>query len=114
MKNPTTKSEEIAILRAAAESLGADSYCGPWLLDVLPEILREMRSDNPPAPLLPHQANAHAVVIHQRATDHAALLIANAEKRAAEIVAAAQARVDRIVGSSASALRDSLRSLERL
>jgi hypothetical protein len=30
-----TKQEEIQVLRDAAARLGASSYCGPWLLEVI-------------------------------------------------------------------------------
>lgn len=43
-----TKAEEIEILRRAAAGLGPDSYCGPWLMDQLPCIERDLRSDFPP------------------------------------------------------------------
>ena len=40
-----TKQQEIDILAAAADKLGADSYCGPWLRDQIPFVERDMRSD---------------------------------------------------------------------
>jgi hypothetical protein len=40
-----TKSQEIEILREAASKLGADSYLGPWLLQLLPELEAHMRAD---------------------------------------------------------------------
>lgn len=40
-----TKQNEIEILRECAEKLGANSYCGTWLLDQLPFIESDMRSD---------------------------------------------------------------------
>ena len=39
------KTQEIETLRDCAEKLGPNSYCGPWLLDQLPFIGRDMRSD---------------------------------------------------------------------
>jgi hypothetical protein len=39
------KTQELEILRECAEKLGPNSYCGPWLLDQLPFIERDMRSN---------------------------------------------------------------------
>jgi hypothetical protein len=39
------KQNEIEILRECAEKLGSNSYCGTWLLDQLPLIESDMRSD---------------------------------------------------------------------
>ena len=46
-----TKSEELAILRDAAERLGPDSYCGPWLAEQLELVERDMLADLAPAPV---------------------------------------------------------------
>ena len=43
-----TKSEEIRILAAAADSLGSDSYCGAWLREQIPFIESDIRSDIEP------------------------------------------------------------------
>ena len=43
-----TKNQEIAFLRATADKLGPDSYLGPWLRQVLPELEAIIRSDNLP------------------------------------------------------------------
>lgn len=40
-----TKSQEIETLRECAEKLGSNSYCGDWLIDQLPFIERDIRSD---------------------------------------------------------------------
>jgi hypothetical protein len=46
-----TKSEEIRILTAAADSLGSDSYCGDWLREQIPFIESDIRSDFEPGVL---------------------------------------------------------------
>lgn len=43
-----SKSEEIRILTAAADSLGHDSYCGQWLREQIPFIESDIRSDIEP------------------------------------------------------------------
>jgi len=46
-----TKSEEIRILTAAADSLGSDSYSGAWLREQIPFIESDIRSDFAPGVL---------------------------------------------------------------
>ena len=46
-----SKSEEIQILTAAADSLGSDSYCGAWLREQIPFIESDIRSDIEPGVL---------------------------------------------------------------
>jgi len=48
-----TKQQEIAALRAFAESLPENTYLRPWLRDVLPIIERDITSDFFPSPFLP-------------------------------------------------------------
>ncbi len=48
-----TKQQEIAALRAFAESLPENTYLRPWLMDVLPIVERDITSDFFPAPFLP-------------------------------------------------------------
>lgn len=43
-----SKSEEIQIITAAADSLGSDSYCGAWLREQIPFIESDIRSDIEP------------------------------------------------------------------
>ena len=43
-----SKSEEIQILTAAADSLGSDSYCGAWLREQIPFIESDIQSDIEP------------------------------------------------------------------
>ena len=43
-----TKDQELEILRDTIARLGVNSYVGPWLLDQLPWIESDMRSDIPP------------------------------------------------------------------
>jgi hypothetical protein len=44
-----TKHQEIEILKETIVKLGADSYCGPWLLGQLGAIESAMASDYPPS-----------------------------------------------------------------
>ncbi len=40
-----TKSQEIEILKNAAAALGSDSYCGPLLAMLIPQIEQDIKSD---------------------------------------------------------------------
>lgn len=81
-----TKQEEIAALRAFAESLPDNTYLRPWLRDVLPIVERDITSDFFPSPFNPsgwkrermesaehqaqhiiNQANTHAFLTNQEA-----------------------------------------------
>ncbi|MDA1277445.1 MAG: hypothetical protein O2960_25880 [Verrucomicrobia bacterium] len=46
------KSDEIQILRDAADKLTANSYCGPWLRSVISTVESDIRSDFMPSPTM--------------------------------------------------------------
>ena len=72
-----TKNDELEIIRATAEKLGPNSYLGPWLLQLLPELESHMRAD-----IRPMICIADAVMVAKRAADYNAEQIirdANAE-----------------------------------
>ena len=99
MKTPS-KTEEIAILRDAANKLGSNSYCGPWLAQQLQIIESELASDFIPS------ADIRA------AQREAKQILENAQARAGEIRAeaerAAQASRDR-AQQEANAIRANLK-----
>jgi hypothetical protein len=76
-----TKQEEIAALRAFAESLPDNTYLRPWLLDVLPIVERDITSDHFPSPFNPsdwkrewmESAGHQAQHIIDKANNHAYL-----------------------------------------
>lgn len=83
-----TKNEELQILREAAEKLGPDSYCGPWLRTVIPIIERDIRSDNPPDPITHRQyaaqIMAEAEEVLRRAKADADIVMHAAKKKLEE------------------------------
>ncbi len=90
-----TKQNEIEILRACAERLGPDSYCGPWLSDQIPAIESDIRAD-----LFPMRSYRDA---RQTETDErernariCADAVKSAEREAAALVAKAQKSADAI------------------
>lgn len=78
----TTKNDEIALLRECAAKLGNNSYCGPWLAQVLPEIEAAIRSD-----FMPQVSLAETATLCRER-------IAQAEEQAARILADAKARAE--------------------
>jgi hypothetical protein len=99
-----TKSEEIQILRQAANWLGRDSYCGAWLSDQIPSIESAIASDYPP--------EVYAFSIHE-ARIHADKIIAQAKEEAASIEARAKLDAEK-TREAACRFADSIRqSLKR-
>lgn len=90
-----TKNDEIETLRKTAEKLGANSYCGPWLLDQLPQIEQDIRSDYFPQITWAesrriqeqHIANAKAQAefLLKQAKEKADRMIQDAEKHSAQV-----------------------------
>jgi hypothetical protein len=90
-----TKNDEIETLRKTAEKLGENSYCGPWLLDQIPQIEQDIRSDFFPQITWSesrriqdqHLANAktQAEFLLKQAKEKAERMIQDAEIRAAQI-----------------------------
>jgi hypothetical protein len=90
-----TKQDEIETLRKTAEKLGENSYCGPWLLDQLPQIEQDIRSDYFPQITWAesrriqdqHLANAktQAEFLLKQSKEKAERMIQDAEKHSAQI-----------------------------
>ena len=90
-----TKQDEIETLRKTAEKLGANSYCGPWLLDQIPQIEQDIRSDYFPQITWTesrriqdqHIANAksQAEFMLKQAKEKAERMVQDAEKHSAQI-----------------------------
>jgi hypothetical protein len=87
-----TKQDEIYLLTTCAETLGPDSYCGPWLKDQIPFIEHDIRCD-----MFPNASwsdtrrlhdgmiateKEHVEYIVKAATEKADGIIKDAEKRA--------------------------------
>jgi hypothetical protein len=81
-----TKNQELAFLRATADKLGSDSYLGPWLRQILPELEAIIRSDN-----LPQITIADAITQAEQAARIAGeQIIREAEREAEQIRRQAQ------------------------
>lgn len=90
-----TKQDEIETLRETAEKLGPNSYCGDWLIDQLPFIEKDMRSD-----FLPQMRWADTRKLEQNtlalAKEQAARIIKDAEEQAERIRKDARQNADLI------------------
>lgn len=88
------KNQELVALKALAKHLGPDSYVGPWLTDVIPQIEQDMRSDILPVRTYAQcREDCEAAVADARA--RAAEIVARAEREAAATIArAVQQRAD--------------------
>ena len=90
-----TKNEEIETLRETAEKLGSNSYCGDWLIDQLPFIENDMRSD-----FLPQMGWADTRKMEQStialAKEQAARILKDAEEQATRIKTDARKNADLI------------------
>ena len=96
-----SKSEEIQILTAAADSLGSDSYCGAWLREQIPFIESDIQSDIDPGIL------ASASI--QDCTRRCAEMRGEAMRERAKIIQDARDEAERIM-DAALKLADSIRS----
>jgi hypothetical protein len=89
------KSQEIETLRETAEKLGPNSYCGDWLLDQLPFIEKDMRSD-----FLPQTSWTQTRKLEQNtlalAKEQAARILKDAEEQATRIKTDARQNADLI------------------
>lgn len=93
-----TKTEELAILRDAAERLGPDSYLGPWLLSRIEAIEHAILGDVMPLWIDPVEAMREARETTQAAMREASEIrddaIQDAKVEAARIIARATRDAD--------------------
>lgn len=107
-----TKQQEIDALRTFIKSLPADTYIGPWLSSVLPEVQSLMQSDFPincsmrEAQLAADTIRADAIAEAKRITDQA-----NTESKL--IRSTAEKRADDNIGRARQACHEALRALDR-
>jgi cell division septum initiation protein DivIVA len=79
------KQNELAVLQKTAEELGPDSYCGPWLLSILPQIMADMLDGLPPTPTM-HASRELSISILVNARYEAEQIITKAKAEAAQIL----------------------------
>ena len=87
-----SKSEEIQILTAAADSLGSESYCGAWLREQIPFIESDIQSDIEPGILASASIQAcgrRCDEMRARAIEERDRILSDARKEADQIRAQA-------------------------
>ena len=94
------------MLRDAAARLGASSYCGPWLLEVIAAVERDIRADLPPIPTI-DMWRRECAAMEAQAKEQAADIVARAKDRATK----REGEASRHVEHASSTLRDALRAL---
>jgi hypothetical protein len=90
-----TKNDEIETLRKTAEKLGPNSYCGDWLIDQLPFIENDMRSDFLPQTSWTQTRKREQLGI-ALAKEQAARILKDAEEQAERIKKDARKNADLI------------------
>lgn len=106
-----TKKKELDAVRDLAKELGPDSYLGPWLESILPELESDLRSD-----ILPTLSLKQA---KDRARDEALRIVGISTRKGEEIIQVAQhkshileSRANNARNSALEALRLAIRTLE--
>ena len=75
-----TKDQELAIVDQVIAQLGDQSYLGPWLASIRPELEASIRSDFNPAPYLPAEAERRGRVIIRDAALRADQIVTQARQ----------------------------------
>ena len=88
-----TKQDEIYLLTTCAETLGSDSYCGPWLKDQIPFVEHDIRCDIFPNASWSDTRRLHDGMI-ATAKEHAENIVKAANEKAAGIIKDAEKRAE--------------------
>lgn len=84
------KSQELKILESCVQQLGPDSYCGPWLTELLPSIAADLQSDFVPQCVMPRIAYGTAREILAGARVEAEKITDKAKVQAETIIESAK------------------------
>ena len=103
-----TKNEELSILRDTIARLGPNSYVGPWLLDQLPWIESDMRSDIPPM-----SSYSQCRTVRAEELEENRKRIADMESEAKIRIGHLEDRIVRTYSSASSYLRQLASQLDR-
>ena len=105
-----TKSTEIHLLNTLADTLGEDSYCGPWLKNEIPFLERDMKGDIPPTSSWKETRRLHDGML-ATAKEHAENIVKTANEKAGKIICAAEKLAD---NTRRSLARDIQRALDAI
>jgi hypothetical protein len=96
-----TKQDEIYLLTTCAETLGLDSYCGPWLKDQIPFVEHDIRCD-----IIPNSSWSDTRRLHDG--------ILNAAKQQCEyLLKAATEKADKIMRDAEKQAENTRKTLAR-
>ena len=105
-----TKKDEIYLLTTCAETLGPDSYCGPWLKDQIPFIEHDMGRDILPTSSWSETRRLHDGVLNT-AKQQAEYLLRSATEKSEKIVRDAQLQADLIRNTLRHDLKEALEGI---
>lgn len=94
-----TKQTEIHLLNTLADTLGEDSYCGPWLRDQIPFVEHDIRCD-----ILPNASWSDTRRLHDGMLD-------TAKQQADYLLKAATEKADKIVRDAEKQAENTRRTL---
>lgn len=95
------KQTEIHLLQTLADTLGEDSYCGPWLRDQIPFIEHDIRCD-----IFPNSSWSETRRLHDGMLD-------TAKQQAEYLLKAATEKADKIVRDAEKQAENIRRTLAR-
>jgi hypothetical protein len=116
MSTPT-KTEELAALRQLIDTLGPESYLGPWLADAFDHLAADMRADMQPLNPMEQYRIATQWRIDTEAScrqmrDEARHALDQAHANAGAITGSAKLEADNVRGRAYQALRQCMKELE--
>jgi hypothetical protein len=115
--NTPTKTEELAALRQLIDTLGPESYLGPWLADAFDHLAADIRADMQPLNPMEQYRIATQWRIDTEAScrqmrDEARRTVDEARARAEIIENQARVSADNVRGRAYQALRQCMKELE--
>jgi len=106
-----SKDEELAVIDAAIKKIGSNSYLGPWLRDIRPELERTLRCDIEPQFAMSHYRHLAGQILSS-ARDQADRLKSQADEYKARTEQEARKMVDNAKHYAAHHLRKALEEVE--
>jgi multidrug resistance efflux pump len=107
-----TKNQELLELKSLSAKLGPDSYIGPWLASIIPEIECDVRSDLQPM-ITWFEARKQAAQAINDARKEYERIIQEAQQHASRITKTAQNASHEAINNALNALASARSSLER-
>lgn len=113
MHSPT-KADEIAALKKLGESLGPNSYLGPWIKEYLPAIQSDIQNDFPVSAPMPSVARNEAIDIIVNAKKEAEIITQRAFKQCADARTDCEGRLRRSIEQASAFLGHAADEVRRM